>query len=44
MSKKPTILPNIGKGKTFQEVMENIINVNVKDLDYKKKKDKEENK
>lgn len=44
MSKKPTILPSIGKGKTFQEVMESIINVNVKDLDYKKKKSKEKKK
>lgn len=39
MSKKATIIQPIGKGKSFNEVMELISKVKVKDLDYKKKKE-----
>ena len=36
MSKKPTILPSIGKGKTFQEVMEKILLMKLNDIDKNK--------
>lgn len=37
MPKKPKIIEPIGKDKKFDEVLEDILKVNVKDLDYKKK-------
>ncbi len=37
MPKKAKIIEPIGKDKKFDEVIISILNINVKDLDYKKK-------